>query len=86
MGIADASEIAIKALVFLAGDEEHLSRFIALSGIDPSQMRKEVTRVSFQAGLMAYFLQDEALLLAFAANAGLDPEDVARAAHQLNNR
>jgi len=34
-----ATSIAISGLQFIAGDEEQISRFIALTGISPDEMR-----------------------------------------------
>lgn len=74
-----ASEIAMKFMVFLANDADQLGRFMALSGLSPDDLRQNLSSPDFQAGLLDFALSEESLLLAFAANAGLDPSAVMRA-------
>jgi hypothetical protein len=77
---AEASEmIAIQALSFIAGDSDRLSRFIALSGCDAASIRTAATDSGFLAGVLDYLGADESLLIAFAAEAGLDPATVVSA-------
>lgn len=79
----DAGEIALKLLSFLAGDADQLGRFMALSGLSPQDVRQNLQEPQFQAGLLDFALSDESLLLAFAANEGLDPGSVMRARSRL---
>jgi hypothetical protein len=74
-----AEIMAALALSFLAGDDERLSRFIALSGLDIGRLRTAAAEPGFLAGVMAYLASDESLLLQFAAEAGAPPEQVAAA-------
>jgi len=78
-----AEAVAAGALAFLAGDEERLQRFAGLAGIDLGQIREVARQPGFLAAVMEHVMADEALLLAFAANEGLRPEEVVRAAHAL---
>jgi Protein of unknown function (DUF3572) len=71
-----ASELAIAALIFLAGDEERLGRFLALTGIAPASLRAAAREPGFLLGVLDHVAGDEALLLAFANESGIDPEDV----------
>jgi hypothetical protein len=81
----DASEsVAIKALSFLATDAELLSRFLALSGLEPANLRRAAARPGFLAGVMAFIAGDEHTLLKFASASGLAPESVAAACRKLN--
>ena len=70
-------EIAIAALGFIAGDEERLSRFLALTGIDPASMRQQIgdphDRIHRGADFMDHVFEDESLLLAFCADINMDP-------------
>lgn len=75
----NAEEIAILALGYLSQDIELMGRFLNLSGLDPSQLRDVAQEPSFMAGLLDFLLSDEANLLAFSANHGLNPEDIAKA-------
>jgi len=74
-----AETLAIQALSYLAQDPEQLSRFLALSGIDPGAIRAAAAQPEFLAGVLAYLAQDEALLVRFAAEAGVPPGAVERA-------
>lgn len=81
MGITreSAEMIAIKGLQYLAGDEEHLERFLSLSGIDIADLRENAGSVEFQAGILEYFMGNEPTLLAFSAQHAIAPEDIAKA-------
>jgi hypothetical protein len=76
----DAAEtLAVQALSYLAQDPDELSRFLALSGIDPGAIRAAAAQPEFLAGVLAYLAQDEAVLVRFAAEAGVPPGAVERA-------
>jgi Protein of unknown function (DUF3572) len=78
-----AAELAIAALTFLAGDEERLGRFLALTGIAPASLRAVAREPGFLLGVLDHVAADEALLLAFANESGIDPEDVVAARDAL---
>jgi hypothetical protein len=78
-GLAAASELAIGALGFIASDPEQLSRFLALSGIDPAAIRTAAAEPGFLGGVLAYIAGNERTLLAFAAQAGIAPEAIEKA-------
>jgi hypothetical protein len=78
-----ATELAIAALTFLAGDEERLGRFLALTGIAPAALRAAAREPGFLIGVLDHVAADEALLLAFANESGIDPEDVVAARDAL---
>jgi Protein of unknown function (DUF3572) len=81
----DAAEaIAIKALQHLAGDADSLGRFLALSGVGPQDLRLAASEPGFLTGILEFFLEDESLLLAFTAQAGLRPMMVSAARYQLS--
>jgi len=79
----DAREIAIRALTFLAGDAEHMSRFLALSGMGLQDIRTNAQEAPFQAALLEHLMDDEALLLTFCGNENIDPQLIAPALHLL---
>lgn len=83
---AAAEEIAARALLFLAQDSGRLSRFLADTGIDPDRLRARLQASETLAAVLAHILADEPALLAFAANAGLRPEDVVIAESTLGGR
>jgi hypothetical protein len=81
-----AAELAIAALTFLAGETERLERFLALTGLGPQSLRAAAREASFLLGVLDHVASDESLLLAFANENGIDPEDVGRAREALAER
>jgi len=81
-----AAELAIAALTFLAGDAERLGRFLALTGIAPASLRAAAREPGFLLGVLDHVAADEDLLLAFANESGIDPQDVLRARDALADR
>ncbi len=79
-----AAELAITALIFLAGEQERLGRFLALTGLAPQSLRSAAREPGFLLGVLDYVSNDEALLVAFANESGIDPEDVAHARNALS--
>ena len=71
-----AEGLAIQALTFIAGDEERLGRFLAVTGIGPAQIRTAAHEPGFLAGVLDYVASDDRLIAAFASEAGFDPEAI----------
>lgn len=76
---ARSEALAAQALMFLTLDEDRLTRFLALTGLDPASIRQSARAPDFLGAVMAYVASDEALLIAFASHERLAPEAVARA-------
>ncbi len=76
---AAATELAIAAVTFLAGETERLERFLALTGLGPQSLRAAAREPGFLLGVLDHVASDETLLLAFANENGIDPQDVERA-------
>ena len=74
----EAEALAIQALAFIAGDGERLGRFLAVTGIGPSEIRAAAREPGFLSGVLDYVASDERLIADFASEAGLDPADVKR--------
>jgi hypothetical protein len=74
-----AESLAIQALSFIAAEPDRLGRFLAISGIGPDQIRAAAQEPHFLAGVLDHIASDERLLVAFAAEIGVDPSVVARA-------
>jgi hypothetical protein len=79
----NAETLAINVLAFLAARPEELARFLDLAGLGPGNLRSAAADPVFLGGVASFLLQDEALLLAFAAEASLPPATVAAAARTL---
>jgi hypothetical protein len=74
-----ATVLAIAALSFIGQEPERLGRFLALSGIGPESLRAASREPGFLVGVLEHLGGDETLLLAFAAEQGIDPEHVEKA-------
>jgi hypothetical protein len=81
-----AAAMAIAALGYLAGDPEHLERFLTLTGIGPGDIRTAARAPDFLAGVLDYVAGDETLLRAVAAHAGVAPEELDKARQALSGR
>jgi hypothetical protein len=78
-----ARETAIGALAFLAADMERLEPFLALTGLQPGNLRAAAAEPGFFAAVLEYLTSDEKLLLEFAASRKVDPASVALARDRL---
>ncbi len=78
-GREKAEMVAIGALAFLASQPEAATRFLRLTGLRPESLRNAVAEPGFLAGLLDYFLANEALLVDYAEDAGIAPEEIVRA-------
>ncbi|MGH6874945.1 MAG: DUF3572 family protein [Aestuariivirgaceae bacterium] len=67
-----AAALAFRALAFIAGDDDRLGRFIALTGIEPGAIRALAPERSFQAAVLEHLLADESMLLQFCENEAID--------------
>jgi len=79
-----AETIGLKALAFLAADENELPRFLALSGLDIADLRERAGDAGFLAAVIDHVLSSDALLTAFCEGEGLTPKDVHLASHRLS--
>jgi hypothetical protein len=78
-----AEILALQALGWLAGDEDRLSRFLALSGLDPAGLRSLADSRDTQRAVMDFLLSDEELLLDFCEIAQIRPQDFPAYRHRL---
>jgi hypothetical protein len=74
-----AEALAIAALAYLAAETQQLGRFLATTGIGPERIRAAAGEPEFLAGVLDHFSGDEALLLGFARQCGVDPAEIERA-------
>ena len=72
-------ETAIAVLGWLANEPDLFARFLALTGIDPLQVRGAVNDRGFLAGMLDFLMQHEPTLMAFCEATGTSPEAVAAA-------
>jgi Protein of unknown function (DUF3572) len=74
-----AQSLAVNALTFIAIDPDRLNRFLGITGLGPDNLRTAAADPAFLGSVLDYVVADEKLLVEFAADAGLNPEAVARA-------
>lgn len=80
----DPSEIAVAILGWLANEPDMLSRFLALSGLGPQDLRGAMQDAGFHAGLLDFVMQHEPSLVAFCEASGYKPEQVAHAWNRVS--
>ena len=68
------SDIVLKLMVFLAGDESRLERFLALSGLGPIDLRLRYGEQIFQGFLLDHLFQDDGLTSDFCTDAQISAE------------
>ena len=74
-----AIAVGQKALIWIAGEPELLSAFLAASGLAPEAIRARAADPEFLGFVLDFVLAADAHVLAFAAAASLPPEAPARA-------
>ena len=80
---AAAEQLALAALTFLAADATRLGAFLAATGLGPENLREAARNPSFLLGVLDHILSDEPMLVAFAAEEGIDPKVVAEVRQAL---
>ncbi len=81
--LEDAESLALQGLTFLAAEPERMSRFFALTGLGPDELRLWAETPRLQAAVLEHLMGDESLLLVFAAEAAIDPGDAVPARRLL---
>ena len=76
--------LAEMCLGHLAEEPAQLADFMGFAGYSPAGLRAALGSEQLRRGLVDYFAQNEALLLALCANNGLHPEDVMQVWAGLN--
>ena len=71
-------QLADACLSHLVQNPEQLAEFMVHSGLTPASLRGLVGTEGFAHGLIDYFLGNEPLLLALAAEQGWSPEAINR--------
>lgn len=68
-----AEALALRALAWIAADDDRLDRFLALSGTGVDEIRARAADPAFLGGVIDCLLGDERWVVAFAADAAIDP-------------
>ncbi len=74
-----AEIIAVEALSFLAADEGRLRRLLDWTGLTVEELRARAADPTILGGVLDYLLAHEALIMAFAEEANIDPQEPGRA-------
>lgn len=74
-----AQTIALQSLAFLLSEPRRLGRFLDETGLSPHELRANAEAPWVLEAALTVLVNDEALLLTFAANAGIGPDDVVAA-------
>jgi hypothetical protein len=83
VAVEQAEAVALRALAYLAGDEERFHRFLLSTGTTPADVRRRAGEPDFLSGVIDHLLTDDALLIAFAEDAALEPSAVVAARRRL---
>jgi hypothetical protein len=70
---AEAETFALKALAFLAQSPEALDRFVAISGIEPGDLRERAGDPEILAAVMDFILADDARVTELCEALETDP-------------
>jgi Protein of unknown function (DUF3572) len=71
-----AETIAAQGLAFLSAEPVLLARFLALTGLQPADLKARLGTGELLAAVLSFLAADESLLLAFAANHNVAPETI----------
>lgn len=81
--LPDPEVLALRALAFLMADDDRLSRFLGLTGLDGNAVRGLAHNPHGLGAVLDYLLGFEPLLLEFAEEIGVDPAVIARQRQHL---
>ena len=75
----DSETIALRALAFLASDQEAMGAFLGACGADIDTVKARAAEPEFLGFVLDHLLQDDASVIAFAEHEGIAPEAVLQA-------
>jgi hypothetical protein len=75
----DPQETAIAVLGWLAGEADMFSRFLALTGVEPAQVRNAVNDPGFLSGMLDFVMQHEPTAIAFCESSATHPDTLTAA-------
>jgi hypothetical protein len=81
-----ADALALRALVWTLSEPDRASRLIALTGLDPDDLRARIDEPGVLAASLMFLEQYEPDLIACAADLAVKPEALVRARHELETR
>lgn len=72
--VDDAEAVALKAIAFIAADDQLLSRSVALTGCGLDDVKRRMADRAFLGAVLDFVLGDEGTVVAFAEHEGMHPE------------
>ena len=78
-----AAFIAVKSLAYISQSPEEITKFITLTGIEPTDIIRLKENLKFLGGVLDFITSDESLLLAFCSSEDIPPEGVEAARQKL---
>lgn len=79
----EAETIAMTLIGFIASEELRYERFSNLTGMTLQDLKNGANKPEFLGFVMEYALQDESLILEFAAMENMNPQTLIIARHAL---
>ena len=76
-------ETVIELIAFLARDESRFERFVSLTGLTGQDVRNRIDDPVFHASVLDYALQDQTLVLEFAADHNIKPDTLLKLRQSL---
>jgi len=73
IGEEDAQAIALRALAYVAEEEDRLNRFLAASGIGQQDVSGRLSDPAFLAGVLDFVLADDKMTAEFVSHINIDP-------------
>lgn len=74
--VESARELALNALLYIAGDPELIAAFLSESGLQASALRTAAARPEFQPHVLDFLLAADARVIGFVEAQGIRPEEV----------
>ena len=81
----DAEILALQALGWVLQDEDRAQRLLALTGLDPRELRSGLEDPAMLSSLLGFLANHEPDLIACATAINVPPEKLVAAAQYLNN-
>ena len=79
----EAESIALKALAWLAGNDELMPVFLGATGASADELRSQADNPAFLASVLDFLATDDAWIMAFCNAEGLPNESIMRARHAM---
>ncbi len=80
----DPATLALRALVWILGDDDRAARLLALTGLDANSLRESAGEEATHAAILDYLAAHEPDLVACAEALEVRPETIAAAQQRLS--